>query len=116
MGYYTGNGEVTAIGESESSLKNFYWYGGHVIQQKCVRTTRRIAGVSKATAESYHSSRVMSAVGGGSGSLAWIVYDAEGTDIQYESRPIDGSNLYEVTESKSVYTAWHGNQNVRHLG
>ncbi len=113
MGAYTGNGEVVSRSESVTSLKSFYWYGAHSIQQKCVQTVTRIAGVTKARADTFHSSRSMSMVSGGSGALAWIVADAEGTAVDVAVSQMDNSNLYEVIVTQSVYTAWHAKQNVR---
>ncbi len=116
MAAYTGNGEVVSVGESECCLKSFWWYGGHSIQQKCVQTVTRIAGVTKARADGFHSSRNMSAVCGGSDQYAWIIYDAEGDTTDVSVSQMDGSNLYEVIITQCHYTAWHANQNARTIG
>ena len=115
MAGYTGEGEITASGESDTSLKNFWWGGAIVVQQKCVRTVTRIPGVTKTRADSFHSSRTMSGVSGGSGVYSWVVYDAEGTDIVVDVAQIGNSNLYDVTETKCVYTASIARQNTRNL-
>lgn len=105
MGYYTGSGVITGGGESTSTLKSLYWYGVHCIRQKIVTSTVRKAGVSLATAQGTHDVCNLTPVSGGTGDLAWIIYDAEGTRKTVSYSQIGDSNLYELNETNETLTA-----------
>ena len=115
MGYYTGSGEVSSGGESGRTLKSFYEWGGFAIRQKCVTKTTAYHGVSLATAQQYHSSDALTAVGGGSDSLAWVIFDAEGKRTVVSYSQIDGSNLYDLEVTEETFSAWKSSTAVRNL-
>ena len=115
MGYYTGGGVVAGGGETTSTLKSFYWYQAYSVRQKCVSATVRKAGVSLATAQASHESCNLTPVGGGSGTMAWIIYDAEGTRKKVSYSQIGDSNLYELEETTETLTASLAGGTVRSL-
>lgn len=115
MGYYTGSGVTSGGSESTRTLKSFYEWGGFAIRQKCVATSTRKSGVSLATAQAEHSEDNLTAVGGGSGSLAWIIFDAEGTRKTVSYSQIGDSNLYELTITNETYNAWQSSTTTRDL-
>ena len=98
MGYYTGNGVISGGGEKHSTLRTFAILGGgsFKVVQKNVYSTTRMAGVSLAKAQEEHSSENLTNINGGSGSLAWIVFDANGTRSTPTYSKIGDSNLYEL--------------------
>lgn len=115
MGYYTGSGVTSGGGERGRTLKSFYEFGSFAVRQKCVTTTVRRSGVSLDTAKSFHSSDNLTAVGGGSGNLAWLIFDAEGTRKTVSYSQIADSNLYEVLVTTEVYNAWLSSNNTRRI-
>ena len=115
MGYYNGNGVVAGGGEQGRTLKSFYEWGSFAIRQKTVSSTRKYSGVSLATAQGFHSSDNLTAVTGGSGSLAWIIFDAEGTRILVSYSKIADSNLYEVNVTTETLSAWQSSTSTRRL-
>lgn len=108
MGYYTGNGVVSGGGESYSVLRSFAILGGgsFKVSQKNVFVNRRKSGVSLQQAQAEHESHDLHAVYGGSGSLAWIVFDAKGTRKTPTYSQIGDSNLYELNISEETLTAY----------
>lgn len=115
MGVYTGAGKIVEGGETTRTLKSFYEWGAFAIRQKCVSSTLRKPGVSLAAAQAEHGSDNLTAVSGGSGSLAWIIYDAEGVRKTVSYSQIDGSNLYELNITTENYTAWRSSSTARSL-
>lgn len=115
MGYYSGNGVTSGGGESVRTLKSFYEWGSFAIRQKCVSETKRISGVSLASAMGYHSSDKMTAINGGTGALAWIIFDAEGTRTIVSYNQIGDSNLYEVNVTTEKYSAWQSSTTTRRV-
>lgn len=115
MGYYTGNGVVVGGSESGRTLKSFYEWGAFAIRQKTVSSTLRKPGVSLATAQASHSADNLTAVSGGSGSLAWIIFDAEGTRTVVSYSQIADSNLYELNITTDTLSAWQASTNSRKI-
>lgn len=115
MGYYTGNGVTASGGESSRTLKSFYEWGAFAIRQRCVSSTTKMSGVSLDRAKSYHSNESLTAVAGGSGSLAWIIFDAEGTRTTVSYNQISESNLYDVNVTTETYTAWQSSTASRRV-
>ena len=113
MGYYTGSGETTGGGESTRTLKSFYEWGAFAIRQKSVTSTLRKCGVSLATAQNTHASDNLTAINGGSGDLAWIIFDAEGTRTTVAYSQIGGSNLYELNVTTETLSAWQSSTTTR---
>lgn len=106
MGYYTGNGIVSGGVTSTRSLKSFYEWGSHAVRQRSSTTTVKKPGVSLETARAAQASDNLTAVSGGSGDLAWIIFDAEGTKTSASYSQIGDSNLYELvitTETLNCY-------------
>ncbi len=119
MGYYQGSGIVSGGGESTRPLKSFYEWGTFAIRQKSVTQTVKYPGVSKATAEGTHCGENLTAVNGGSGDLAWIIFDAEGTRTDVSYSQISDSNLYELyvtTETLSVALSQNRTRNLTGTG
>lgn len=115
MGYYTGNGVITGGGESTRTLKSFYEWGAFAVRQKCVSETLHKAGVSLAVAQGTHATDNLTAVGGGSGTLAWIIFDAEGTRTTVSYAQIGESNLYELDVTTEQLSAWKSSTTTRDL-
>ena len=115
MGYYTGNGVVTGGGESSRQLKSFYEWGAYAVRQKSVTQTTVKPGVSLATAKEEHSVDNLTAVSGGSGDLAWIIFDAEGTRKIVSYSQISDSNLYQLDITTETLTAWLSNSTTRYI-
>lgn len=115
MGAYTGNGIVTSGGESTRTLKTFYEWGSFAIRQKCVSATTTYRGVEKATAQGMHGSDNLTAIEGGSGNLAWIIFDAEGTKTTVSYSQIADSNLYEVNVTVETLSAWKSSTATRRV-
>ena len=115
MGYYTGNGVVVGGGEETHPLKSFYEWGAFAVRQKSIHSTVRKSGVSLATAQAAHASDSLTAVSGGSGTLAWIVFDAEGTRITVSYTQIDDSNLYDLSITTETLSAWKSSSTTRSL-
>lgn len=115
MGYYTGSGVVVGGSESGRTLKSFYEWGAFAIRQKTVSSTVRKPGVSLATAQAEHSADNLTAVSGGSGSLAWIIFDAEGTRKVVSYSQIADSNLYELNITTETLSAWKSSTNTRQI-
>lgn len=111
MGYYTGNGTVTGGGVSTRTLKSFYEWGAHAVRQRSRVSTVRKSGVSLAAAQAANASDDLTAVSGGSGALAWIIFDAEGTKVSPSYSQIGDSNLYDLvitTETLNCYWSHTG--------
>lgn len=115
MGYYSGSGVVTGGGETSRTLKSFYEWGAFCIRQKSVFSTTVKAGVSLATAQDQHSSENLTAVSGGSGNLAWIIFDAEGTRTTVSYSQINESNLYELSATTETLSAWQSSSTTRRI-
>lgn len=115
MGYYTGSGIVTGGSETTRNLKSFYEWGSRAVRQKCVSSTTRKPGVALATAQAEHASDNLTAVAGGSGALAWIIFDAEGTRKLVSYAQIGDSNLYDLVVTNETYTAWLSSNTTRNL-
>lgn len=113
MGYYTGDGVVSGGGENTRTLKSFYEWGAFAIRQKSVYSTNTKPGVSLTTAQEAHASDNLTAVSGGSGTLAWIIYDAEGTKTTVNYMQISGSNLYELNVTTETLNAWKSSTQTR---
>ena len=98
MGYYTGKGVISGGGEKHTTLRTFGILGGgsfKVIQKNVYSTTRK-SGVSLETAQGNHSSENLTNINGGTGTLTWIVFDANGTRSTPSYSQIGDSNLYEL--------------------
>jgi len=109
MGYYNGSGVVVGGGEKYTTLRTFSILGGgsFKVSQKNVFSTLKKQGVSLQEAQSAHESHSLSNVNGGTGSLAWIVFDARGTMSTPAYSRIGDSNLFELcitTETLTAYT------------
>lgn len=113
MGYAAGSEVITSGGESTRTLKSFYEWGAFAIRQKSVVTTKKYTGVSLATCQSYHASDNLTAINGGSGSLAWIIFDAEGTKTTVSYSQIGDSNLYDLTITTENLNAWQSSTHTR---
>ena len=108
MGYYKGNGVVSGGGEAYSVLRTFAILGGgsFKVSQKNVYVNRRKSGVSLQQAQAEHESHDLHAVYGGSGTLAWIVFDAYGTRKTPTYSQIGDSNLYELNITEETLTSF----------
>lgn len=115
MGYYTGNGVVSGGGENTRTLKSFYEWGAFAIRQKSVYSTNTKPGVSLTTAQGTHATDNLTAVNGGSGTLAWIIYDAEGTRTTINYMQISESNLYELNVTTETLSAWQSSTATRRI-
>ena len=115
MGYYTGDGEIIGGGESTRTLKSFYEWGAFAIRPQSVTNTLRKSGVSLATAQATHVSDNLTAIGGGYGDLAWIIFDAEGTRTTVSYSQIGGSNLYELNVMTETLSAWQSSTSTRRV-
>ena len=115
MGYYNGNGVVSGGGESTRTLKTFYEWGGFAIRQKSVVETTVHRGVSKARAKEFHASDSLSMIIGGSGNLAWGIFDAEGDKTTVSYSQIADSNLYEVNVTTEHLNALQSSTNSRRV-
>ncbi len=115
MGYYTGDGFTSGGAESTRTLKSFYEWGGFAIRQKTVSSTVKKPGVSLADAQSVHTEDNLTAIAGGSGSLAWIIFDAEGTRTLVSYSQIGESNLYELDVTTERMNAWQSSTSVRRV-
>ena len=115
MGYYSGNGETIGGNESTRTLKSFYEWGAFAIRQKSVTKTVRKSGVSLATAEGTHATDELTAIAGGSGDLAWVIFDAEGTRTVIAYSQIGGSNLYELNVTTETLSAWQSSSTTRRV-
>lgn len=113
MGYAAGTSVTTSGGESTRTLKSFYEWGAFAIRQKAVTSSVKMSGVSLATCLSYHASDDLTAVSGGSGSGAWIIYDAEGTRVTVSYSQIGDSNLYDLIVTTETYNAWQSSTRTR---
>lgn len=116
MGYYQGDGVVVGGGSSARTLKAGYEYGAHAIRQRSVTSTLRKAGVSLSAAQAAAvASDNLSAIGGGYGSGAWVIFDAEGTRTTADYSQIGGSNLYELNIVTETLVAWQSNDSTRRV-
>lgn len=115
MGYYNGSGMVSNGGETTRTLKSFYEWGAFAIRQKSVYSTNTKPGVALATAQAAHASDNLTAVSGGSGNLAWIIFDAEGTRTTVNYMQISGSNLYELNVTTETLSAWQSSTTTRRI-
>lgn len=108
MGYYNGSGVISGGGENYSVLRTFAILGGgsFKVSQKNVFVNRRMSGVSLQQAQEKHESHDLHAVYGGSGTLAWIVFDAKGTKMIPSYSQIGESNLYELNITEETLTAY----------
>jgi len=108
MGYYNGNGIITGGGEKNTVLRSFAILGGGSFQvrQKNVFTHLRKAGVSLQTAQEAHESGSYTPIYGGSGSFAWICFDASGTRVTPTYSRIGDSNLFELNITTENLTAY----------
>lgn len=108
MGVYTGSGVVVGGGESITTLRTFSILGGgsFKVTQKNVYSTTRKSGVSLSTAQSAHESHNLSNINGGTGALAWIIFDAQGTRSTPTYSKIGDSNLYELNILSETLTAY----------
>lgn len=113
MGYYSGSGVVVGGSESGRTLKSFYEWGAFAIRQKTVSSTLRKPGVALSTAQAEHSADDLTAVNGGSGNLAWIIFDAEGTRKIVSYAQIGDSNLYELNITTETLSAWQSKTTSR---
>lgn len=107
MGYYTGSGVVVGGGEKYSTLRTFAILGGgsFKVTQKNVFSTVRSSGVSLSTAQNSKASENLTNVNGGSGNLAWIVFDANGTRVTPSYSRIGDSNLFDLDVTTETLTA-----------
>ena len=115
MGYYSGSGITKGGGETTRNLKSFYEWGSWAVRQKCVTSTNTKPGVSQATAQATHGVDNLSAVSGGSGDLAWIIFDAEGTRTTVAYSQIGDSNLYELNVTTETYNAYMASSGTRYI-
>ena len=115
MGYYTGSGVVVGGSESGRTLKSFYEWGEFAIRQKTVSSTVRKPGVSLATAQAEHSADNLTAVNGGHGDMAWIIFDAEGSRKIVSYAQIGDSNLYELNITTETLSAWQASTSSRKI-
>ena len=117
MGYYTGDGVTVGGGKSTRTLKSFYEWGSFAVRQKCVSETVRKPGVSLQTARNAdtEAGNALTAVSGGSGTLAWIIFDAEGTRKIVSYSQIGESNLYELNVTTETLSAWKSSTTTRSL-
>lgn len=117
MGYYTGSGIASGGTSSTKTLKTFAIMGGgsFSVRQKSVSHSIKMPGVSLEYAKSKSGSDNLSAVTGGSGSLSWIIFDAEGTRTTTSYTQISDSNLYELTETTETLTAYASGTKMRNL-
>lgn len=101
MGYYTGSGETTGGGSEVSLLAVWYiWGNENNIYQQRTYTTVRKAGVSLATAQAAGSEASMTGNRFSSG-LAWyFAQSCKGWKTTRSYSQINGSNLYELTETR----------------
>ena len=111
MGYYTGSGVTVGGGRSTRTLKSFYEWGEYNVRQKCISETKRFSGVSESYAKSQDCTDNLTAVCGGSGDLAWIIFDAEGTRTVVSYSRISDSNLFELTVTTETLSAYLSNRN-----
>ena len=107
MGYYNGTGVVSGGGERYSTLRTFAILGGgsFKVVQKNVYSTTKKSGVSLSTAQAAKASENLYNVNGGSGTLAWIVFDAYGTRSTPTYSKIGDSNLYELNTLNETLSA-----------
>lgn len=118
MGYYTGSGVTSNGGESTRTLRTWAILGAGnpmSVRQKTVTSVNRKSGVSLETAKANHTTESLTTVYGGSGLLAWIIFDAEGTRTIVGYSQIGDSNLYELTTTTETYSAWRSNDSGRSL-
>ena len=119
MGYYTGSGVVSGGGKSSRTLKSFYEWGAFAVRQTSVSETTRLPGVSLTKAreavDSNHNNDALSAVTGGTGNMAWIIYDAEGTEKRVSYSQIGDSNLYELNITTETLSAYQSNTGSRQI-
>lgn len=115
MGYYSGDGVVTGGGQSENTLKSFYEWGSFAIRQKNVYSTKVKRGVSLETAKQTNEVSSLTAIAGGSGSLAWIIFDAEGTRQTVSYSRIADSNLFELSVTTETLSAWQSSTSTRRV-
>lgn len=115
MGYYTGNGVETGGGSSTRTLKSFFEWGAHAVRQTSTVVTVKKSGVSLETAKATRAIDNLTNVSGGSGSLAWIIYDAEGTKTTASYSQIGDSNLYDLVVTTETLQARLSSNNGRSL-
>ena len=115
MGYYTGNGVVSGGGVSTRTLKSFYEWGSHAVRQRSRVSTVKKSGVSLATAQAATDSDDLTPVAGGSGALAWIIFDAEGDKISPSYSQIGDSNLYDLVITTERLTCYWSHGNPRQM-
>ena len=117
MGYYSGNGVTVGGGKSTRTLKSFYEWGSFAIRQKCVSETVRLPGVSLQTAKAAdtEAGNELTAINGGFGDLAWIIFDAEGTRKIVSYSQIGESNLYELNVTTETLSAWQSETTTRRV-
>lgn len=119
MGYYTGNGSTSGGGMQTRLLKSFYEWGAFAVRQKSRTSTNVKHGVSIETAQDAVNSSSyddkLTAVSGGSGTLAWIIYDAEGTRYTVSYSQINGSNLYDLVVTTETLNAYFSSNSTRYI-
>jgi len=108
MGYYSGNGVIVGGGETNNVLRSFAILGGGSFQvrQKNVYSTKKFSGVSLQTAQESHESGTFTPISGGSGTYAWICFDASGTRVTPSYSRIGDSNLFELNVTTEVLEAY----------
>lgn len=115
MGYYTGDGVVVSGGNSTRTLKSFYEWGSFAVRQRSIVSTLKKSGVSLDTAKGVSVSDSLTAVCGGFGDLAWVIFDAEGTRKSVSYSQINGSNLYDLNITTETLSAWLSSTTTRDL-
>ena len=111
MGFYTGDGVVTAGGESYNTLKNFYYFAAFSVLQKCRSTTTVKHGVSLQTAQAETASSNLQPVATANNTDA-IVWNANGTRKSVSYSQIGDSNLYDLTIVEETFTASRASSTV----
>lgn len=115
MGYAAGKQVVMSGGESTRTLKTFFEGGAWGVRQKSVVQTVKMSGVSLATCQSYHATDALTAVSGGGGAYAWIIFDAEGVKTTVSYSQIGDSNLYDLTITTETLNAWMSSSSTRYI-
>jgi len=117
MGYYSGSGVVTGGGQQNHTLRSFAILGGgsFAVRGKTITTTTVKNGVSLSTAQGEACSDSLTGVCGGSGSLAWAIFDCEGSRKQVSYTQINGSNLYALQIVNETLSAWKSSSTLRNL-
>ena len=117
MGYYNGGGIVSGGSDVKRTLRFMcaIGQGAYVVTQRAVSTIIKFPGVSLQYAGSKRGTASLTGVSGGSGTLAWVVPECEGSQTDYSYSQIGDSNLYELVETNNVYTAAFSSSGGRNL-